>query len=463
MLVLVRLLTPADYGTAALAQTVLGLASIVSFNTFSAHILQQRDPTEIDWNAHFAFAARINLALFVLTALVAAALFRSDDLRQISFPLAFLALTFLVEIPATLRHRMLESQHSWLRYRTLLLVGTALGLGVGLFLGYLGAGVWALVVQPVLFGVPAAIDLLVFQRFRPSWRWDLTRYEKTLAFGANRLTAAAAARGRVAFEQFRLSGAFDIAALGVFTRANGLATLAAGRVGSIMMSALYPIVTRAEAGSARFQRLAGLTLAGVVWITAPAVVSASVTPQELVHLLYGPRWNAVGDLLRLATISVALAGVLSVVLSLLLANNNLRAALRLELLTAAAVVIVALVVIPKGLSVYLGALCLVQAGMLVLGLFELKRANGISFGYLALTFIPSLASAGLAAMAATTAANYISEYAPTGRLLLCVMVAVVSYILVLRLVFPRQLGEILEVAPGGRRIGRCLGIHVTNL
>src|SRR5438105_4007601 len=64
MLVLVRILSPEDYGRAGLAQTILGMVSIVSFKTFIPHALQLRDPRAIDWQAHFTAGAVLNVSLF---------------------------------------------------------------------------------------------------------------------------------------------------------------------------------------------------------------------------------------------------------------------------------------------------------------------------------------------------------------------------------------------------------------
>ena len=60
MLILVRLLSPADYGTAALAQSTIGFLSVVSFGAFVMHSLQFRDPSQVDWQAHFTAAVVIN-------------------------------------------------------------------------------------------------------------------------------------------------------------------------------------------------------------------------------------------------------------------------------------------------------------------------------------------------------------------------------------------------------------------
>lgn len=71
MLILVRLLTPADYCTAALVQAIVGVFSIISFGTFSSHSLQQRNPDEIDWQVHFTATAVLNTTIAALALVFA--------------------------------------------------------------------------------------------------------------------------------------------------------------------------------------------------------------------------------------------------------------------------------------------------------------------------------------------------------------------------------------------------------
>src|SRR6185312_13618595 len=157
----------------------------------------------------------------------------ADKYSAAALPLAALATIFVVEVPGTLRLRMLEAAHNWKRFRLLVMAGTLLGLGSGLVVGLMGGGVWALIVQPPLFGLPGAIDLFVGARFRPDFTWSWQRYRQTALFGFNRVGASALAKGRQLAEQVALTAAFSFATLGIFTRAMGLGTLATGRIGSI--------------------------------------------------------------------------------------------------------------------------------------------------------------------------------------------------------------------------------------
>jgi|GEM_PF-1840418 len=451
MLVLVRILSPEDYGSAALGQSILGLISVVSFGTFVLHTLQQRDPANIDWQAHFTAAVFINSLLFSLTLLVAWGLSFHGSYQNSALPLAGLAVVFLIEAPGSLRHRMLETQHDWKRFRLLLIIGTLLSSFVGLIVALLGGGVWALIVQVPLLGLPAAIDLFWGGHWRPNWSWSWKKYRDIASFGANRMGAALVLKGRQAAEQTILAGTYDLGALGVFTRTVGLANLIAGRIGSVAMMSLYPIVTRAEKGSERFQRISALVLQGVCWSTVPFATFLAVCASDVVELLYGENWRMVAALLPLAVAGVALSGIATTATSLLLANNDIRLSLAIDSAAACAAVALAFWLVPAGVDTYLAGLAILGVIMVVLSLFALVIRCGIKREAILSCIIPSLlGSAGAALVLEGFCRFGIANFFLPTRLLLGATIFFITYLLILRIVFPSSMRDLLEVAPAGK-------------
>lgn len=460
MLILVRILSPTDYGTASLAQAMVGVASVISFNTFSGHALQKRNPNEVDWQAHFTAAAVINTALAMLVLTVAFAASFTTRYAQVALPLAALAVVFIIEVPGTLRHRMLESAHDWKRFRLLLLIGTLLGIGSGVLVALMGGGVWALIVQVPMLGVPAAIDLLIIHRFRPEWTWSWARWRETFRFGLDRIGSTLVGRGRALNEQVLFSSVYDLATLGIFTRATGLATLLAGRIGSVAMMSLVPVLTRAEAGSARFQRLADLVMRGVVWTTLPAAAFLGLATRDIVALLYGTQWGNVAQLLPLAAAAIGFGGIVAALSSLLVTNENSRASLSLDVAAGVSGIAVAVILVPFGAGAYLAGLsahALVIAGAAIL---LLLRRNAITGSGVADAFMPALV-AGAAALSAAMALRYMIGASDLllVRLAADVLAFAAIYLVTLRLAFSQALLELLEVAPGGARFRRFLALN----
>lgn len=456
MLALVRLLSPSDYGSAAFAQSVVGVMAVASFGTFVLHALQLRDPDDVDWQAHFTAAVVINCILSVGVLAAAWALSFSRHYAEASAPLAVLSIVFLIEIPASLRHRMVQVAHDWKRFRLLLIAGSLLGSALGLTVGVLGGGVWALVVQALALGVPAAVDLLFIAKWRPDWSWSWPRYRATAHFGVSRMASASFSNIKLASEQAILAGVYDFSALGVFTRSIGLATLIAGRIGFVATSSLYPVLTRIEQGSSQFQRYAGLVMRGVTWTTTPAAVFLAIAAADTSILLYGPRWHAVISLLPLAAMSMALNGVSSAVSSLLLANNAVRCCVALDALSSVSGVALAFALAPHGMALYLTALVLNGALLLCLAIVLLVAAGGLSRREIVPAFLPPIIAGAFAAgmvMAMRTAWEPDIRLA---RLLLEGAVFSVAYVVVLRLGFPAPLRDLLAVAPGGGKAARIM-------
>jgi PST family polysaccharide transporter len=358
---------------------------------------------------------------------------------------------------------MLETQHDWKRFRLLAGIGTLLGVTGGMIVAFLGGGVWALVVQVPLFGVPAAIDLFWHAKWRPDWSWTWARYREAAMFGANRMGAAAVYRGRQTIEQTVLAGSYSFAALGVFTRTIGLATLIAGRIGSIAMMSVYPVVTRAEERSERFQRIAGLVLRGVCWTTIPAALLLALCADQVVALLYGPKWVAVVPLLPLAAAVVALSGIASTTSSLLMANNDARSALRIDIVAAVFAVALAVWLVPTGIETYLAALVAHGFVVLLITLSVLARKRGIATAALLQAFLPAMIAASGAAVAVEGFRSLVTPLELVGlRLLAEAAVFASIYLLILRLGFSGALREILDVAPGGRRLAASILLSEEN-
>jgi O-antigen/teichoic acid export membrane protein len=460
MLILVRLIGPSDYGTVALAQSIVGFISVASFGVLITHALQLRDPAQVDWQAHFTAGLIVNSALFVVTLVVAHILSRVPHYQASALPLAVLALTFLLDIPATLRHRMVQVEHDWMRFRALLMIGTLLSLAMAVLIALAGGSFWALVVQPLLFGLPATIDLFWNTKWKPDWSWSWARYRDTVRFTTSRVAVGVLSTGRAMTEQATMATAYDFVALGVFSRAVGLATMAAGRIGMVAPAAIYPILTRAEQGSAQFRRYASLVLTGVCWTTIGAAVFIALASSDLVALLYGPTWTEAAPLLPLAAVSIGANGILAAITNLLLANNEVRACLWVDLATTSSGIAIALWLIPVGAATYLAGLTALNLGLVLLALAVLRSRSTIDAAGVTKAFVPGLVAGSMAAMAVLGLRQTvgISPYLVV-RLTVDGLVVALTYGLTLRIAFAGPLAELADVIPGGRRLARSLLLH----
>lgn len=451
MLILVRLISPMDYGVAMLAQSIVGFIGVAAFGALSAHALQLRDPKQIDWQAHFTAGAIVNSTLFAVTLIIAFVLSRIPHFQATALPLSIAALSFLLDIPAALRQRMVQVDHDWMRFRALTIIGTLLGHVLALAIAAAGGGVWALIIQPLAFSLPATVDLFWNAKWRPDWSWSWARYRDTACFASSRVTVGLLSTGRNMTEQTTMAGIYDFAALGVFSRAVGLATMAAGRLGTVALSSIYPVITRAEKGSDQFRRYAGLVLTSVCWSTICGATFVALASPDLVTLLYGSTWREVAPLLPIAAISVGANGILAAITTLLLANDEVRACFWIDVLTTGLGLAVALLLIPKGATTYLAWLAALNFALVLLAAGVLRRHNAIDASGVIKSFVPALVAGAVAIIVVLALRRTMgtSSYLLV-RLAIDGFVVVLAYVLTLRLAFAGPLAEVAAVILGRR-------------
>jgi O-antigen/teichoic acid export membrane protein len=461
MLALVRLLSPSDYGRMALAQTIFSFISVLSFTTFAPHALQSRDPDAVDWQAHFTAASVLNSSAFVLTLLIALFLSRTAKYSGAALPLAVLAIVFIIQVPAILRQTMVQANHDWARTRGLIIAGALLSNVVAIGIATTGGGVWALVVGPALNIMPAALDLLIVSKWRPIWAWRWDRYVDTVKFGVARMASAGVLSGRQAVEQAVLAGTYNFSTLGLFTRSTGLSNLAGGRIGGLASLSLYPIITRAERGSTRFQRLAALFLRGVAWTTIPACVFLAFSAREIATILYGVRWSGVIPLLPFAAAQAALGGISWAAYTLLLGNDEIRACVVVDFASAGIGATLVFWLVPLGPQVYLAGLAGMYVIILFLLVFLLRRSGAITVRDVRNALLPPIISCVGAAGAYVGAHAFMLSHVRLLPLTLISEGAVffLFVVLMMRIGFPRLLSELLEVVPGGRHAVRALAFN----
>jgi O-antigen/teichoic acid export membrane protein len=457
MLLLVRLLSPEDYGRVAFAGTILGLISIASVKTFLPHVLQHRDPAGIDWQMQFTAATAMNIAMFGITLIVAGLLSLTSQYAGAALPLAALAAVLLIEIPSSIRQTMMQVQHDWARFRALTFAGAVIGNATAVLIALTGGGFWALVASAPLFGVPAALDLFFLLKWRPNWSWNWAGYKETLQFGLTRMGSAGLLSGRQTTEQAILTGWYNFGTLGVFTRSIGLANLAAGRIGYVFLSSLYPVITRAEPESHRSSRIAGLVLCLVAWISIPSAAFLALEAEPAVLLLYGPQWTGVTELLPLAAAQVTLGGLNTTVYGLLLANNRTRTCLSIDMLTAILGVLLAILVIPIGPRLYLAGLGMQNAIVLIIAAFTLVSTRGISLKDVFLAVAPPCFAAAVGIGGVLGVRIVLGD---PKTLVLHLAFEGISFALlyaaIIRICWPNRLREILRPFPGAAGLRRVM-------
>lgn len=458
MLVLVRLLTPEEYGRYGFASAVIGFMFVFSARSIADYALQERRDERVQWHDYFSFGALVELTLFLATNAMAALLPLGERFAEAAPLVHVLSLLFLSNWPKEICVKMLQRELDWRRFRLLWLMAAFLSSTLSVALALAGAGANSLAIPAVLLPLVFWAELFVVRRWAPRWGWTRDGIAPALRFAAARAGSGLLGSGRGLLESAAISAVSGFAAFGVYGRAVGIAQIACGRIVDLLVDAVYPALTKLDAGSDRFRGAASIVIQVALWIAVPAAVLVGALASLLVPLVYGSQWSAVVPLAAWAAAMVAVGSVQRSLYLILLAAHRPRDCFALDALMVGGTAAALWAALPGAAADYLRAMTGCYGTVLASALGLALRYRLLDPAALGRALTVATLGAGAGLLAAHLLVDRAAD-SPVGALSVLAMyfwVFAVVYLAVLRALAPHALGGLLSRLPAGPRLMRWL-------
>lgn len=339
MLVLVRLLSPAEFGRATAVSGLLGLINCFNCSYFISQAIQLCDGEEPDWAAHWRAGLYIQIGLGLLCNAVACGAWFLSAYRAIAPLLHVASIGVLIDCPNQLALTTLRREMDFRTLRLIQAVCVLATVASSLTLALLNSGAFALIVgSNVLHGIPFGLYLLLVRKWRPPRQWwkppDWNSYHASLNFGMQLSSSAVLTSARGMLESLVLPVALGYEAVGLLNRAQVLFTTTVGRVSSLVTETVYPLLPRSAEDQQQYARHATLFVQTVLLISIPGAVFVAIEGPQLSRLLYGEKWIAADPLIAPGTLFAWGISSVLVFTTVLQAKNRLRLAFLSSLIVA---------------------------------------------------------------------------------------------------------------------------------
>lgn len=292
LVLLTRLLSPADFGVVSAALIVIVFAMTFSQLGLGPALVQrpQLQPHHVSTaflaSSGFGFIAG---GLIWLAAPLIAQFFRMENLAPV---VRVLALTFPIVGFSAVAESLLQRE---LRFRLLAnvdVVTYGLGFGLGIGLALLGWGMWSLVAAHLVQSVLRAAILLWAERpkFRPQPTW--AAFRELMGYGVGQSAGRLGVFLANQADNLIVGRFLGPVALGLYSRAYQLMAVPTALLGDVLDRVLFPTMSRVQDDP---RRLASAYLQGtafVALVTLPAGIVAAVLAPELVAVALGSKWVA---------------------------------------------------------------------------------------------------------------------------------------------------------------------------
>ena len=294
LMILARLLSPADFGVVAAALVVLGFSVIFSQLGVGPAIVQRNTLEPEHLRMAFTLSVLFGLVLTALIWMFAVEIsnfFRISDLTPV---MRVMSLMFLFQSISIVSESLLQRELKFRNLAAIDVISFAIGFGgFGVVLAIMNYGVWSLVAAYLAQTVLKTVILLFSQPHPKKPILHKQAFLDLMNFGGGftlaRIGNYLAGQG----DNLVVGRYLSAEALGVYGRSYQLMSVPASLFGQVVDKVLFPAMAKVQQEPKRLEKAFRRGVALIALMILPSSAVLYFLAPELVYVMLGPDWNGV--------------------------------------------------------------------------------------------------------------------------------------------------------------------------
>ena len=341
-IIVVRLLTPGDYGIAAMAGVVFGLVNYLIDGGIGTAIVSRGETNPARLSQLTAATLMLGVLFGIASALLAipvARFFGEPRLVPVILVVStsYVYLNFKIVPLAVLQRDLRFKEIAWTH-----LVWVVTSAGVSLALAFAGMGSWALVLGSLVGASASALLTWLLAPQRPRWPvWAEIR--DTIRFGNHMMVSRLAGYANENADSLVIGRVLGHQPLGSYRVAMEIGSMPIEKVAGIIQQVATPIFASLRGDRAPLRRYFMLLTEALSLIGWPLALGLSLVADLIVSVVLGPNWLAAVTPLRILGVAAAVRSVTPLIWSIVIVGGNSLLVMRISVVSAVALVMALLV------------------------------------------------------------------------------------------------------------------------
>jgi len=305
-IVIVRILTPDDYGLMAIALLFVNFAFMLNQIGLGAALVQMPDLEDELVRKVYSFILLVNFCLFSLLFLIAPWIADFFDEPRVTLLIRVLSVQFLLAAFELVPMDLLERELQLKKKAFAQLSGQVTGGVTTLLLALSGYGVWSLVIGTLVDGLIRAIGMNIAHFYIRVPTLSLKGIAEAMKFGGFVTGERLLWFAYNSADSFIIGKLLGKTQLGLYTVAMQISSMPMYKTGEIIYTVAFPAFSRANSDpeSVRHYFLKAFRL--MAFLAFPLFWGMSAVSQELIDVLLGERWTEAGWIMQLLCLMMPL-------------------------------------------------------------------------------------------------------------------------------------------------------------
>ena len=290
-IVLARLLSPEEYGLIGIVLIFTSVMSGIVDSGFSNSLIRKPHVTDNDYNTLFLFNLAVSILLFFLLFAGAPWIAWFFERPQLVALVRVMGLLLIIQALTIVQNTILTRKIDF-KTKTKASLISAISSGIiGIFMAFMGFGVWSLVGQQLSREFVYSGCLWTFNRWRPKWKYDMESLHYMWGFGWKLLLSGLIDRVWADLKKVVVAKYYSPATLGQFSKSGFYANLLSSNLTSIIRRVTYPVLAQVQDDKTRMVNAYRRVIKITMFISVISMFALGAVSEPFIYCLIGPKWH----------------------------------------------------------------------------------------------------------------------------------------------------------------------------
>lgn len=289
-IIMARILSPEDFGFMAIMIVFVNVGNVIVQSGLNTALIQTKKLDEKDPDTAFWMCFSTSLLLYIALFFLAPNIAEFYQMQKLTEPLRVLCLVLvfnsLYSIQAALVTRDLAFKRIFIATFTAMVVSGISGVATAI----LGGGIWALVVQQVLYSIIASAVLTLETKWFPHFRFSPKRARTLFQFGWKLLVSGLLETLYESLSDLIVGKLFSAGSLGFFNQGKKYPQALAYTLDSTIQPIMLSTVSRVQDNLDDVKGLTRRALKTSTYLIMPIMSYMAVAANSLVTTILGSQW-----------------------------------------------------------------------------------------------------------------------------------------------------------------------------
>ena len=299
-IILARLLDPSHYGQVAMVMIFITIANVFVSDGFGSALIQKENVDALDFFSVLYFNIGFSLLLYLFIYSIAPYIssFYGEGYETMTPVLRVLGFRIILTAINSVQQAYIAKKMIFKKFFIATLTGTIISAFVGIWMAYLGYGVWALVAQYLTNTTVDTVFLYFSIGIKPKLIFSIDRLKRLVPFGTKILSVNLLITLFEEFKSLLIGKIYSSQDLGFFEKGKQFPNIIINNISATLSSVLFPKMANDQYDKKLVKSTMKISIRNSSFLLCPMMVGLAAVSKSFVEIVLTEKWLPCVPILR---------------------------------------------------------------------------------------------------------------------------------------------------------------------